>query len=107
MAKEKEMTLGELIESEPFQEELRKSIKKHFNAYDKAVANRNVKRNPMMRLREMGAEDRKKMTELYVAIIDHKSDLPTILRNYVRSICEPALNKCLADYAKKFKEEKK
>lgn len=101
------MTLGELIQSEPFQEELKKSIKKHFNAYDNAVAGRNVKRNPMMRLREMGAEDRKKMTELYVAIIDHKSDLPTILRNYVRAICEPVLNSCLVEYMKQIKADEK
>ena len=106
MEEKKEMTLGELIQSEPFQEELKKSIKKHFDAYDKAVAGRNVKRNPMMRLREMGAEDAKTMTEMLIGIIDHNSDLPTTLREYVRAICEPVLNKCLVDYAKKFEEEK-
>lgn len=49
MEEKKEITLGELIQSEPFQEELKKSIKKHFDAYDKAVAGRNVKRHPLHR----------------------------------------------------------
>lgn len=111
MEEEKDITLGELIESEKFQSLLAEHVRMAFLHYDNAVTRLysdpvarvtgKVKRNPMMRLREMGAEDPKKMTELYVSIIDHKSDLPTILRNYVRSICNPVLNKCLADYAKK------
>ena len=37
MAKEKEMTLGELIYSEQFQTRLKARIKEWFNAYDLAV----------------------------------------------------------------------
>lgn len=109
MEEKKEMTLGELIQSEQFQSELRKNIKKAFAEYDKAVNkfDGNVKRNPMMRLREMGAEKTEKMTELYMAIIDHKSDLGANLRKYVNAICEPVLNKCLVEYAKKLKAEEK
>lgn len=99
------MTLGELIQTEKFQDALEKRIKEYFGAYDTAVSklNGNPKRNPMMRLREMGAEKRKTMTRLYVDIIDHKSDLPAELRTYVKSICEPVLNKCLIDYVKELK----
>lgn len=111
MAKEKEMTPGELIESEKFQSLLAEQVKKAFKEYDEAVAKitkqkREVKRNAMMRLRELGSEDPKKMTELYIGIIDHNSELPATLREYVKAICEPVLNKCLVDYAKKFDEEK-
>ena len=107
MEEKKEITLGELIQSEPFQEELKKSIKKHFDAYDKAVAGRNVRRNPMMRLREMGAEDAKTMTEMLIGIIDHNSDLPATLREYVTKICEPVLNKCLVGLYKEMKAKEK
>lgn len=101
------MTLGELIESEKFKTELKTQIKKAFKEYDKAVAGRNVKRNPMMRLREMGAEKPQKMIELYIGIIDHNSDLPATLREYVTKICEPVLNKCLVSLYKEMKAKEK
>lgn len=108
MAKEKEMTLGELIESEKFKSGLETQIKKAFKEYDKAVGKfANVKRNPMMRLREMGAEKPKKMIELYIGIIDHNSDLPATLREYVTKICEPVLDKCLVDLYKEMKAKEK
>ncbi len=110
MAKEKEMTLGELIESEKFQSLLAEQVKKAFKEHDEAVAKitkqkREVKRNAMMRLRELGAEDPKKMTELYIGIIDHNSELPATLREYVKAICEPILNKCLLDLMREQKEK--
>lgn len=112
MAKEKEMTLGELIESEKFQSLLAEQVKKAFKEYDEAVAKitkqkREVKRNAMMRLREMCAEDTKKMIELYIGIIDHNSDLPAILREYVTKICEPVLDKCLVSHYKEMKAKEK
>lgn len=109
MEEKKEMTLGELIYSEQFQTRLEKRIKEWFKAYDKAVMDKggNVKRNPTMRLREMGAEKPEKMTELYVGIIDHKSDLSSEMRERVKAICEPVLNACLVEYMKKLKAEEK
>lgn len=107
MEEKKEMTLGELIYSEQFQTRLEKRIKEWFKAYDKAVMDKggNVKRNPTMRLREMGAEDVKVMTELYVGIIDYKSDLSAEMRAKVKAICEPILNKCLLDLMREQKEK--
>jgi hypothetical protein len=108
MAKEKEMTLGELIESEKFKTELETQIKKAFKEYDTAADKFDkVKRNPMMRLREMSAEEPKKMIELYIGIIDHNSDLPATLREYVTKICEPVLNKCLVSLYKEMKAKEK
>ena len=112
MAKEKEMTLGELIESEKFQSLLAEQVKKTFKEYDEAVAKitkqkREVKRNAMMRLREMGAEKPQKMIELYIGIIDHNSDLPATLREYVTKICEPVLNKSLVSLYKEMKAKEK
>ena len=91
MEEKEEMTLGELIYSKGFQKMLKDRISHQFREYDKAVSGRLVKRNPMMRLREMGAEDVKKMTDLYVGILEHKSELPSTLRNTVKEICEPVL----------------
>ncbi|MBR6931121.1 MAG: hypothetical protein IKH61_12985 [Bacteroidales bacterium] len=91
MKNKEEITLGELIYSKAFQKMLDDKIRHDFKEYDKAVAGRLVKRNPMMRLREMGAEDVKKMTDLYVGILEHKSELPSTLRNAVKEICEPVL----------------
>lgn len=109
MEEKKEMTLGELIQSERFQSRLEKRIKEWFNAYDEAVKNHggNVKRNPTMRLREMGSEKVGKMTELYTGIIDRKTDLPSALRERVKAICEPVLNQCLVEYMKELKAEEK
>ena len=109
MEEKKEMTLGELIYSEQFQTRLKARIKEWFNAYDLAVKKHggNVKRNPTMRLREMGAEKPEKMTELYVGIIDRKSDLSAEMRERVKAICEPVLNACLVEYMKKLKAEEK
>lgn len=93
MEEKEEMTLGELIYSKGFQNMLKDRIRHEFREYDKAVNkfNGNVKRNPMMRLREMGAEDVKTMTDLYVGILEHKSELPSTLRSTVTAICEPVL----------------
>lgn len=63
MKNKEEITLGELIYSKAFQKMLDDKIRHDFKEYDKAVAGRLVKRNPMMRLREMGAEDVKTMTD--------------------------------------------
>lgn len=110
MENEKEMTVGELIHTERFQKELEKSIKKAFGDYDNAVKKvvkkgREIKRNPMMRLREMGAEDPSKMTELYIGVIDENSELPSTLRHWVNAICEPVLNKFLIEHMVKLKEK--
>lgn len=109
MEEKKEMTLGELIYSEQFQTRLKARIKEWFNAYDAAVKKHggNVKCNPTMRLREMGAEKPEKMTELYVGIIDHKSDLSSEMRERVKAICEPVLNKCLVSLYKEMKAKEK
>ena len=101
----KEITFGELIESEKFQTLLAEQVKKVSNQYDEAAAGRNFKRNAMMRLRELDAEDHKKMTELYGGIIGHNSRLPAAMREYVEAICVPILNKCLLDLMREQREK--
>lgn len=107
MKEKKEMTLGEMIYSEQFQSRLDERIKECFGEYDKAVeklkGKGQLKRNPAVRLRELGADKVERMTELYVDIIDMKSELPSTLRNCVKTICEPVLNRCLVEYMKELK----
>jgi len=100
MEEKKETTLGDLIRSDSFQRKLAAAIRDWFGKYDNIVMRLGgrPKRNPTLRLREMKAEDPKVMTGMYIRLLNHKSELPTALRNVVWSICEPVLTECISEY---------
>ena len=107
----KEMTLGELLQSEQFKKKLTKRINQIKAQYEKKEKSlklgQSLKRNPFLKLRERNALNADTLTNIYAEIINKSSPLPSELRNYVTFICEPVLQQCLVEYSKKFKKEDK
>ena len=108
---EKEMTVGELLQSKQFKEKLQKRIDSFEASYKEKEkqlkSGQHFKSTPYIRLRKMGALNANTMANIYAEVIDKTTPLPSALRQQVSMICEPVFKACLVDCAKKFKEEKK
>ena len=105
----KEMTLGELLDSKEFQEELQKQIDNEVEHHDKMMReafNRGLRlqRNPQERLRERGVFNVEDMTAAYKMIIAKSlQGYPAAEREYIKQVCWMAYWRVLEKMKKKEK----
>ena len=105
----KEMTLGELLDSKEFQEELQRQIDNEVEHHDKMMReafNRGLRlqRNPQERLRERGVFNVEDMTAAYKMIIAKSlQGYSAAEREYIKQVCWMAYWRVLEKMKKKEK----
>ena len=105
----KEMTLGELLDSKEFQEELQRQIDNEVEHHDKMMReafNRGLRlqRNPQERLRERGVFNVEDMTAAYKMIIAKSlQGYSATDREYIKQVCWMAYWRVLEKMNKKEK----
>lgn len=105
----KEMTLGELLDSKEFQEELQRQIDNEVEHHDKMMSeafNRGLRlqRNPQERLRERGVFNVEDMTAAYKMIIAKSlQGYSAAEREYIKQVCWMAYWRVLEKMKKKEK----
>lgn len=71
-----------------------------------AAMGRNIRSNPIDRLRADGAFSVEMFSELFIAIVDKRCLLPATLRQYIRAVCMQAYGKALRDIVEQKRNKK-
>lgn len=96
------LTMADVVASEAFSKALRGCLDVELRTLEdvrkKAKAmNRNIKSNPIDRLRDDGAFSVDMFRSLFIAIVDKRCMLPATLRDYIRQVCMQAYGKALRE----------
>lgn len=107
-----EMTIGQLIDSEEFKDELAWQIKRECEHHDELAQQAftrklRLQRAPIMNLRDRGVFEVENMTELFRRIICKKlNGFSANEREYIKNVCMMAYWRTVDGMKKKEKEEK-